>query len=71
MGKNKILLNIHEMKFAKLAGFQANTNMFLANTNTSLKNLETQVGQLAMNMQNQSGILSLVILRRIPMTIWP
>ena len=27
--------------------------MFHANTNASLKNLETQVGQLALNMQNQ------------------
>ena len=28
--------------------------MFQANTNVSLKNLETQVGQLALTMQNQS-----------------
>ena len=28
--------------------------MFQANTNASLKNLEVQVGQLALNMQNQS-----------------
>ena len=28
--------------------------MFQANTNSSLKNLETQIGQLALNMQNQS-----------------
>ena len=28
--------------------------MFQANTNASLKNLETQVGQLALAMQNQS-----------------
>ena len=28
--------------------------MFQANTNTSLKNLKTQVGQLALAMQNQS-----------------
>ena len=28
--------------------------MFQANTNASLKNLKTRVGQLAMNMQNQS-----------------
>ena len=27
--------------------------MFQANTNASLKNLETQVGQLALSMQNQ------------------
>ena len=53
MGENKILLNIHEYKLAKLAAFQANTNVFQANTNASLKNLETQVGQLALAMQNQ------------------
>ena len=28
--------------------------MFQANTNASLKNMETQVGQLALAMQNQS-----------------
>ena len=28
--------------------------MFQANTNASLKNLETQVGQLALEMKNQS-----------------
>ena len=28
--------------------------MFQANTNASMKNLETRVGQLALNMQNQS-----------------
>ena len=28
--------------------------MFQANTNSSLKNLETQVGELALAMQNQS-----------------
>ena len=54
MGENKRLLNIHEQKFADLAAFQANTTMFQANTNASLKNLETQVGQLALSMQNQS-----------------
>ena len=52
MGENKRLLNIHEHKFAELAAFQANTTMFQANTNASLKNLETQVGQLALAMQN-------------------
>ena len=54
MGENKRLLNIHEKKFANLATFQANTNVFQANTNASLKNLETQVGQLALAMQNQT-----------------
>ena len=53
MGENKRLLIIHEQKFAELAVFQANTNVFQVNTNASLKNLETQVGQLALNMQNQ------------------
>ena len=28
--------------------------MFQANTNASLKNIETQIGQLALSMQNQS-----------------
>ena len=54
MGENKILLNIHEQKFAELATFQANAIVFQANTNASLKNLEVQVGQLALNMQNQT-----------------
>ena len=53
MGENKRLLNIHEQKFVELAAFQANTIVFQANTNASLKNLETQVGQLALAMQNQ------------------
>ena len=34
--------------------FQAYTTVFQANTNASLKNLETQVGQLALAVQNQS-----------------
>ena len=54
MGENKRVLNIHEHKFVELVSFQANTNEFQANTNASLKNLETQVGQLALAMQNQS-----------------
>ena len=54
MGENKRLLNIHEQKFVELAAFQANTIVFQANTNASLKNLETQIGQLAIAMQNQS-----------------
>ena len=33
--------------------FQANKTVFQANTNAYLKNLETQVGQLALAMQNQ------------------
>ena len=54
MAENKRILNLHEQKFAELSVFQANTTMFQANTNASLKNLETQVGQLALNMKNQS-----------------
>ena len=54
MGENKRLLNIHEQNFAELATFQANITMFKANTNASLKNLEVRVGQLALNIQNQS-----------------
>ena len=54
MGENKRMLNIHEKKFSKLVEFQANTFVFQDNTNASLKNLETQVGQLALAMQNQS-----------------
>ena len=53
MGENKRLLNINEQKFAELAVFQENTTVFQVNTNASLKNLETQVGQLALSMQNQ------------------
>ena len=55
MGENKILMNIHEQKFAELVAFWSNTNVFQANTNASLKNLETRGGgQLALSMQNQS-----------------
>ena len=54
MSKNKRILNLHEHEFAELANFQANITLFQANTNASLKNLETQVGQLPLNMQNQT-----------------
>ena len=54
MGENKRLLNIHEQKFVELIAFQAITNVFQTNTNASLNNLETQVGQLALAVQNQS-----------------
>ena len=54
MGENNRLLNIHEQKFAELAAFQANITVFQANTNASLKILETQVGKLALSIQNQS-----------------
>ena len=52
IGENKRLLNKHEQKFAELAAFEANTIVLQANTNASLKNLDTQVGQLALPMQN-------------------
>ena len=54
MGDNKRLLNLHEQKFTELENFKSNTHMFQANTCASLKNFETQVGQLALNMQNQN-----------------
>ena len=54
MSENKRMLNLHDQKFGELALFQVNTTMFQANTNVSLKNLETQVGQLALVVQNQS-----------------
>ena len=54
MVENKRIINLHEYKFAELAFFLANTNVFQENTNASLKNLESQVGQLAQTLQNQS-----------------
>ena len=54
MGDNKKLINLHEQKFNELENFKSNIHMFQANTRASLMNLETQVGQLALNMQNQN-----------------
>ena len=54
MSKNKIILNMHEKIFSELENLQANTIVFQTNTNASLRNLETQVGQLALSLQNQS-----------------
>ena len=54
MVENKRILNLHEKIFSELENFQANTNVFQTNTNASLRNLETQVGQLALSLQNQS-----------------
>ena len=54
MGDNKKLINLHELKFNELENFKSNIYMFQANTGASLKNLETQVGQLALNMQNKN-----------------
>ena len=54
MGDNKKLINLHEQKFNELENFKSSIHMFQVNTGASLKNLETQVGQLALNMQNQN-----------------
>ena len=53
MSEKKRILNLYEQKFAELAVSQANAIVFQADVNASLKNLETQVGQLALTMQNQ------------------
>ena len=54
MGDNKRLLQFHDQKLSDLEAFKSDTQMFQKNASASLKNLETQVGQLAMNMPNQS-----------------
>ena len=54
MGDNKRLLQFHEQKLSDLEAFKSDTHMFQKNANASLKNLETKVGQLALNMPNQS-----------------
>ena len=54
MGDNKRLLQFHEQKLSDLESFKSDTHMFQKNNSVSLKNLETQVGQLALNMPNQS-----------------
>ena len=53
MGENKKLLNFHEQKFAELEAANTNSQIFQTTTNASLKNLETQIGQLALTLQNQ------------------
>ena len=53
MGENKKLLNFHEQKFAELEASNTNSHIFQKTTNASLKNLETQIGQLALTLQNQ------------------
>ena len=40
--------------FHHMEAFKSDTQVFHKNTSASLKNLETQVGQLALNMPNQS-----------------
>ena len=54
MSENKRILNMHEKRFSELEIFKANTTVFQKNTNASLRNLETQVGQLALSLQNHS-----------------
>ena len=54
MGDNKRLIHFHEQKLSDLEAFKSDTQVFQKNTSASLKNLETQVGQLALNMPNQS-----------------
>ena len=53
MGENKKLLNFHEQKFAELEASNTNSQIFQKTTNASLKNLETQIGKLALTLQNQ------------------
>ena len=53
IGENKKLLNFHEQKFAELEASNTNSQIFQTTTNASLKNLETQIGQLALTLQNQ------------------
>ena len=53
IGDNKKLLTLHEKKFAELEASNNNSQNFQMTTNASLKNLETQIGQLALNLQNQ------------------
>ena len=53
MGENKKLLNFHEQRFAELEASKTNSQIFQTTTNASLKNLETQIGQLALTLQNQ------------------
>ena len=54
MGENKKLINVHEQRFAELEASNTNSKIFQTTTNASLKNLETQIGQLALTLQNQN-----------------
>ena len=54
MGDNKRFIHFNEQKLSDLEAFKSDTQVFQKNTSASLKNLETQVGQLALNMPNQS-----------------
>ena len=53
MRENKKLLNFHEQRFAELETSKTNSQIFQTTTNASLKNLETQIGKLALTLQNQ------------------
>ena len=46
-------MNFHEQKFAELEASNTNSQIFQTTTNASLKNLETQIGHLALTLQNQ------------------
>ena len=52
-GENKKLLNFHEQRFAELEALKTNSQIFQTTTNATLKNLETQIGKLALTLQNQ------------------
>ena len=54
MGDNKRLIHFHEHKLSDLEPFKYDTQVFQKNISASLKNLETQLGQVALNMPNQS-----------------
>ena len=54
MGENKKPLNFHEQNFSELEASNTNSQIFQKTTNASLKNLETQIGQLALTLQNQT-----------------
>ena len=54
MGENKKLFNFHEQKFVELESSNTNSQIFQKTTNASLKNLETQIGQLALTLQNKT-----------------
>ena len=54
MGDNKRLLQFHEQKLSDLEAFKSGTHKFHKKASASLKNLETQVGQLTLNLPNQS-----------------
>ena len=68
--ENKKLLNFHEQKFAKFEASNTNSQIFQTTTNVSLKNLETQIGQLALTLQNQIKDAFPVTQRKIQRTAW-